>query len=156
MDPALSLYEAAVIPDWIDYNGHMSEAYYVLTFGFATKAFLDHLDIGEGYRTRTANSFYTVEAHINYLREAGTWARLRFATQLLDVDSRRIHLFHTMSNKGTGEVLATTALLVIHVDEHPRATPMPEDALDRLRSVHVAHGSLPKPAQAGRRIGLQD
>ncbi len=156
MDPDLSSYEATVKPDWIDYNGHMSDAYYVLTFGFATKAFLEHLDIGEGYRARTTSSFYTVEAHINYLRELGEGAGLHFATQLLGVDAKRIHLFHTMYKKGAGEALATTEVLVIHVDQQPRVTPMPEYALDRLRSVYVAHGNLPRPAQAGRRIGLQD
>ena len=156
MDPNLSFYEATVNPDWIDYNGHMSEAYYVLTFGLATKAFLEHLDIGEGYRARTASSFYTVEAHINYLREVGEGAGLHFATQLLGVDTKRIHLFHTMYKTGAEEALATTEVLVIHVDEKPRVTPMPEYALERLRGVYMAHGGLPKPAQAGRRIGLQD
>jgi acyl-CoA thioesterase FadM len=31
-----------VRPEWVDYNGHMSEAYYVLIFGDATDAFYDH------------------------------------------------------------------------------------------------------------------
>jgi len=154
LNAALSLYTDTVKPEWIDYNGHMSEAYYVLTFGFATKAFLDHLDIGPGYRARTGSSFYTVEAHINYLREVGDGAGLLFTTQLLGVDARRIHLFHSMYTTGDVKALATTELMVIHVDERPRVTPMPDDALNRLREAYEAHGDMPVPVQAGRRIGL--
>ncbi len=29
-------YEGPVKPEWIDYNGHMSEAFYVLVFGYET------------------------------------------------------------------------------------------------------------------------
>ncbi len=30
-------------PEWIDYNGHMMDAYYFLAFTEATEAFLDHV-----------------------------------------------------------------------------------------------------------------
>ena len=151
----LSLYTATVKPEWIDYNGHMSEAYYVLTFGFATEAFLDYIDIGRAYRARTGSSAYTVEAHINYVREVGEGAGLHFATQLLGFDAKRMHLFHTMTHAEEGTVLATTEVMVVHVDEQPRVTPMPGEALDRVRDVCEAHSGLPVPARAGRRIGLR-
>ena len=32
-----------VRPEWIDYNGHLSEAYYVLVFGHATDAMMAQL-----------------------------------------------------------------------------------------------------------------
>ena len=32
-----------VRPEWIDYNGHLSEAYYVLVFGHATDAVMARL-----------------------------------------------------------------------------------------------------------------
>ena len=34
----LSTWDEAVRPEWIDYNGHLSEAYYVLVLGHATDA----------------------------------------------------------------------------------------------------------------------
>lgn len=150
----LSLYTDTAKPEWIDYNGHMSEAYYVLTFGFATEAFLEYLDLGRTYRAQTGGSVYTVEAHINYLREVREGAGLHFATQLLAFDPKRMHLFHTMTNAEDGTVLATTELMLVHVDRQPRVTPMPDDALDRVREVHAGHLDLPVPDQAGRRIAL--
>ena len=34
-----------VRPEWIDYNGHLSEAYYVLVFGHATDAVMHRLHV---------------------------------------------------------------------------------------------------------------
>ncbi len=48
----------------------MSEAYYVLVFGFATDAFYDLIGMDDAFRCATRTSVYTVEAHVRYLREA--------------------------------------------------------------------------------------
>ena len=42
IDAPLCLHRATVKPDWLDYNGHMNEAYYVLVFSNATDAFMDY------------------------------------------------------------------------------------------------------------------
>src|SRR5699024_6511063 len=44
----LSTCDTPVREDWIDYNGHLSEAYYVLVFGFATDTAMDALGLGAG------------------------------------------------------------------------------------------------------------
>ncbi len=49
---------------WIDYNGHLSEAYYVLVLGHATDAVMDAVGLGPEYRTANDASLYTVEAHV--------------------------------------------------------------------------------------------
>jgi hypothetical protein len=38
--------------EWIDFNGHMNVAYYVLAFDRATDRLLKHLGLGEEYATR--------------------------------------------------------------------------------------------------------
>ena len=63
----LPRYDSAVAEAWIDYNGHMSEAYYVLVFGFATDAVMETLGMDAEYRHRSGASLYTVEAHVRYL-----------------------------------------------------------------------------------------
>jgi acyl-CoA thioesterase FadM len=37
----LQLHHTSVLPDWVDYNGHMNDTYYVLVFSQATDAFMD-------------------------------------------------------------------------------------------------------------------
>jgi len=43
------LFETEVKPEWIDYNGHMNVAYYVLAFDHAIDDFYGRLGLGEAY-----------------------------------------------------------------------------------------------------------
>lgn len=63
------LLRRTVQDDWIDYNGHLSEAYYVLVSGFATDALMDAAGLDAAYRDRTGHSLHTAEAHVRYLAE---------------------------------------------------------------------------------------
>ncbi len=47
-------FRSTVRPEWIDYNGHMSEAYYSLVFGHATDALMAETGLGPAYRESTA------------------------------------------------------------------------------------------------------
>lgn len=51
-----SSYQAEVIPEWIDYNGHMNVAYYVLAFDHATDRLLEEIGIGNAYTSRKCAS----------------------------------------------------------------------------------------------------
>jgi acyl-CoA thioesterase FadM len=152
----LPLLRTAVLPEWIDYNGHMSEAYYVLVFGYATDALLEQIGMDAAYRGRTATSVYTVEAHIAYLHEVRVGEPLRIATQVLDLDSKRVRTFLTMHHDVTGVLLATEELLLLHVDTGAsRAAPFAPEILGRLEAIHAAHAALPVPEPAGRSIALR-
>ncbi len=76
----LELHHETVRPEWIDYNGHMNVAYYVLAFDLATDSFFDFLGLDEAYRETSGNSTFAVEAHITYQRELAEGDPLRFAT----------------------------------------------------------------------------
>ena len=151
----LRLYQASVIPDWIDYNGHMSEPYYVLVFGYATDAFYDHIGMSDAFRRATRTSVYTVEAHINYLLESHEGEPLDVETQLLGHDEKRLVLFHTMRRGAAGPVLATTELMVIHVDKvRLKAAPFHPEPAARIAVIARDHAGLPTPGYAGRRITI--
>ena len=62
-------YEATVLPEWIDSNGHLNLAYYVLIFDLATDKLYATLGIGDAYREATGNSCFTAETHTVYERE---------------------------------------------------------------------------------------
>ena len=141
-------YRTEVIPDWIDYNGHLSEAYYVLVFGFATDAAMDALGLDPGYRERSGCSLYSVEAHVRYLSEVGLGADLQVATEVIAVAPKKLRLAHTM--RADGEVIATEEILGLHVDQgQGRTVPLPED----VRSAAEAMMS-PPPDWAGRSIAV--
>ena len=48
-----------VRPEWIDYNGHLSEAYYVVVFGHATDAVMVRLGMTPEYLVDTGTSLFT-------------------------------------------------------------------------------------------------
>ena len=83
----LDVHRATVLPEWIDWNGHMNVAYYVLVFDHATDAFLDYLGMGQAYRDEQNCSAFVVETHVNYQRELVAGDPMRITTQLLGFDS---------------------------------------------------------------------
>ncbi|MFQ5954681.1 MAG: thioesterase family protein [Kiloniellales bacterium] len=157
MTPAspLALHEETVRPEWIDYNGHMNLAYYLLTFDHASDKLFDQLDVGEAYLARANCSMFVTEAHLTYDREVRGGDRLRFTTQILGYDAKRMHIFHAMYHAAEGFLAATSELMVLHVDmARRRVTPFPEAVTRRLAALAEAHRRLPKPPQVGRVIGL--
>src|SRR5699024_12409904 len=144
----LSTCDTPVREDWIDYNGHLSEAYYVLVFGFATDTAMDALGLGAGYREETGCSLYTVEAHVRYLQEVDRGARLNVRTLLVGDAEKKLHLAHEMH---VGEdLVATEEILGIHVDQDEgRAMILPE----ATRAAAAKHRTRP-PAWVGRSIRI--
>ena len=142
-------------PDWIDYNGHMNVAYYVLAFDNATDTFFEAMDFGAVWRKRTNCSFFAVEGHVRYLGELKLGETIAISTQLVAADAKRIHYFHTMRNADTGAVAATIEFLSLHVDmESRRAVPFGPEDRRRIDAFARAHAGLPVPEAIGRRIAM--
>ncbi len=144
------------LPEWVDYNGHMSEAYYVLAFGYATDGLMDAVGIDEGYRRANAASLYTLESHIHYLDEVPGGTLLTVTTQLLEADSKRLRYFQRLWAEGKAAPVATTELLGLHVaGRPPRSAPFPAPIQARVEALKAAHAALPWPAVAGQGIALK-
>ena len=156
IDAPLQLHQTSVQPEWVDYNGHMSESCYLLVFGDISDAFFRFVGIDESYRDVGGHSFYTVETHLHNLREVALAAPLRLTLQLLDLDDKRVHLFHAMHHGDTGDLLATAEQMLVHVDmQQGRAAPILPPIQQHLQAILQAHAALPRPAQAGSSIGIR-
>ncbi|HEX2116226.1 MAG TPA: thioesterase family protein [Alphaproteobacteria bacterium] len=148
-------YRAEIRPEWIDYNGHMNVAYYVLVFDYATDAFWNYLGIGEDYLKRTNNSTFALESHITYQGEVRLGDEVRVTSQLLGVDAKRLHFLHRMYHAEKGHLAATLECVSLHVSLGTRrAAPFPPDLQAFLERVVAAHRSLGMPEEAGRRVSL--
>lgn len=149
----LRLHEARVLPEWIDYNGHMTESRYLQVFGDASDALFRYVGIDEAYH-RAGLSYYTVETHIMHLREVTAEVPLHVTTQLLSADEKRMQVFHAMHRSDDGTVLATAEQMLLHVDTNAsRACPARADVLERVMRIRGAHADLPRPEAAGRHVG---
>tara|TARA_Y100001960_G_C14747925_1_gene866719 strand:+ start:370 stop:846 length:477 start_codon:yes stop_codon:yes gene_type:complete len=150
-----TIHEEIVQPEWIDYNGHMNVAYYVLAFDHATDRLLNFLDLGTAYTERETKSIFQVECHIKYIQEVKEGDALTFTIQLLDYDTKRIHLFSSMYHRDNGFLSATAEWLGIHVDlQERRSVELAEASLERLAELKLDHAELPTPVQISGSIGI--
>ena len=93
--PALTTYTTQVHPDWVDYNGHLRDAFYLLIFSYATDALMDTLGLDSENRAASGHSLFTLELHLNYLHEVKLGAEVEVRTQLIAHDAKRLHLYHS-------------------------------------------------------------
>ena len=148
-------FEATVLPEWIDSNGHMNLAYYVVVFDLATDVLYDHLGIGTPYREATGNSCFTAETHILYEREVKLGDRLLVHTRLLDADSKRLLYFHEMFHADEGYRACVQELISLHVDlAIRRAVPFPAEQQATIDACLQETAGRPFPPEAGRRIAM--
>lgn len=151
----LALYSCRVEPDWVDYNGHMGESFYLYAFGWASDALFRYVGIDEAYRA-AGRSFYTVESHINYYSEASLGDPLRFTTQLLDLDEKRLHFFHAMYHADSEALICTTEQMLVHVDMGASAaSPIVPEVFTALDAIMTAHRDLARPDQVGRQMSIR-
>ncbi|TQV70812.1 thioesterase family protein [Denitrobaculum tricleocarpae] len=142
-----------VLPEWIDVNGHMNVAYYVLAFDHATDLFFDYIGLDDAYREQTGGSTFAVESYVTYQREVMLGDPLRITTQLLAYDPKRLHFFHQMYHAREGYLAATSEWLNLHIDLNiRRVAPMPEPIQRRLAAIWAKHETLDIPKEAGRSV----
>ena len=137
-----------MLPAWVDYNHHMTEAAYLTAFGWASDALFSYIGDDDSYRA-AGHSFYTVETHIAYLREAAEHAPLRITTRVLGLDRKRLHIYHEMFH-GDGSLLATTEQMLVHVDMNAaRSVAILPEVRAALEAIADVHAALPPAARAG-------
>jgi acyl-CoA thioester hydrolase len=148
-------YEDVVRPEWIDSNGHMNLAYYVVVFDLATDKLYSTLGIGDAYREATGNSCFTAETHTVYEREMHLGERLRVHTWLLGVDAKRLHYFHELFHADSGERSAVQELMALHIDMRVRrVAPFPDAQRGMLESAVTRYAPRQSPKGSGRRIEM--
>jgi carnitine 3-dehydrogenase len=139
-------------PDWVDYNGHITESRYFQLAADATDAVLARLGVGGEYLESTG-AYYTVETHVCHIGQLRAGDRVAVRTQVLGGDEKRLHLFHEVKAIGADAPAATTEHLLLHVDAASgRVGPARGEVRERALGLIAEHAALPRPARAGRRI----
>ena len=143
-----SVWREPVQDAWIDYNGHLSEPYYVLVFGHATDAVMEHVGLGPEHRADTGASLFTVEAHVRYLDQVPAGADLEVQSAVIGASGKLLRIWHELWVDGT--LRATEEVLGVHVDTAiGRSSPFPADIAGRIAAALVS-----PPPEAGAAIGL--
>jgi acyl-CoA thioester hydrolase len=154
----IPIYETAIQPEWIDYNGHVRDAYYGLIVSLASDALMDRIGLDAGYRARTGCTLYTVEMHVHYLQEVKQSDTVTVSVRIAAVDSKRIHAAFEIARAGQPGVAATAEVMLLHVRQQGDAVataPFPPAVSTALGELQAASAALPAGGPASRRIELR-
>ena len=141
-------YRCAVDRQWIDYNGHLRDAYYTLIFSQAIDALMDEIGLDQAYRERTGGTLYTLEMHVHFLSEVKASDEIRVGARALGVDrqapaprlSRCIARATPNRRRSPNSCCCTCGRLRTR-----KSAPFPPEVLQRLETWHASDAQAPAP-----------
>jgi acyl-CoA thioester hydrolase len=152
-----TIYRTAVSPDWIDYNGHVRDAYYGVALSLATDALMDHhLGLDAAYRARTKCTLYSLEMHIHWLREVKLGDIIEVDAHVLAYDSKRLHLGTDTRVAGRDGVAAAAEFMLLHYrqGENPGAATFPPHVLAAIEALQAADAGVAWAGPRSRALTL--
>jgi betainyl-CoA thioesterase len=152
----LAIYRTRMAPEWIDYNGHLRDAYYTLIASQAIDALMDRIGIDAAYRQQTHCTLYTVEMHLHYLREIGGNDGVEVLARIIGADEKRIHAALELVREESGETAATCEMMLLHVRQSApvRAAAFPQAVAAAIAEIWRATAPLPPSGPGSRRMEL--
>ena len=152
-------WRTVVPPEWIDYNGHLTEGCYGVAFGQATDEVLIHLGFGPDYLA-AHGSFYTVETRIRYLHEVKQGVEVHTESLVLGADAKRLHVHHFLfaddpASSERSAPVATQECMLLHVvqgSSGPMVAPMVEPVASAALVAAAAHAEVPSPDHVGKGV----
>jgi acyl-CoA thioester hydrolase len=148
-------YRGEVLPEWIDFNGHMNLAYYTVLFDYASDLLFEAIGIGRGYKDATGHGTFVVETHNVYESELLIGERVRVASQIVGADDKRLHVAHEMFRLADDRRAAMQELMFLSIDlGRRRVVPFLPEARVAVAAAAAAHAGLPRPDWIGRRLAI--
>jgi len=148
------LYTARVQPAWIDYNGHMQDAYYGLIFSHAVDALQDAVGFDAAYRAATGCTIYLLEDHKRFLHEVGPEAQVTVRTHVINVARSRFHLWAEMMLADTRACVAEMVQMHVRQRPTPKSAPIPDAIARRLAEACLPAETVATLPCRARAMGL--
>lgn len=78
MSQVLMAYETPALSEWVNYNNHLCDVFYLLVPSYATDALMAYTGLDSQSRDINGYSLFTLECHLDFLHEAkkGTKAKV--------------------------------------------------------------------------------
>jgi len=153
----LPVYRATIEPGWIDYNGHLRDAYYGLVASYAVDGVMDILGLDAAYRERTHCTLYTLEVHLHYLHEVKSSDDLGVISSVWDFDRKRIQVGCRFICSRVSEPVATAEMLLLHVrqGDKPSVASFPDEVTAKLEALKVSPDAREAFGPSSRKIELK-
>jgi acyl-CoA thioester hydrolase len=153
----LPVYRATIEPHWIDYNGHLRDAYYGLVASYAVDDLMDRLGLDAAYRERTHCTLYTLEIHLHYLHEVKSSDDLGVISSVLDFDRKRLQVGCSFICSRVNEPVATAEMMLLHVHQgdKPGVASFPDEVTAKLEALKVSPVTREAFGPSSRKIELK-
>jgi acyl-CoA thioester hydrolase len=153
----LPVYRATIEPHWIDYNGHLRDAYYGLVASYAVDDLMDRLGLDAAYRERTHCTLYTLEIHLHYLHEVKSSDDLGVISSVLDFDRKRLQVGCSFICSRVNEPVATAEMMLLHVHQgdKPGVASFPDEVTAKLEALKVSPVRREAFGPSSRKIELK-
>jgi acyl-CoA thioesterase FadM len=150
-------YQAKILADWIDYNGHLRDAYYGLIASYAVDEVMDQLGLDAAYRQTTHGTLYSLEMHLHFMHEVKSTDDLKVFTSVLDFDRKRIHAGLKFFCPRLAEPVAIADMMLLHVRQadKPAAAPFPDSVLTLLGELKLSASDTEAFGPLSRKIELK-
>jgi acyl-CoA thioester hydrolase len=153
----IPLHQSVVLPEWIDYNGHLRDAYYGLIFSEAIDSLMERVGLDAAYRTASGCTLYTLEMHLHFLSEVKRDDTVQVALRILAADAKRIHAALELSRAGESAVAASAEVMLLHVRQRgdgAASAPFPPAVSEAIAALQRAGADLKADAPASRHLEL--
>lgn len=146
---------ATVKPEWIDHNGHMNVAYYVLAFDVGIDLLWEELGLGPAYRARGLTTF-AAETWEAYRRELMAGAPISLQATIMAFDDKRLLVRGQLFHAEQGWLSAETEGLFLSVGlAERRVSPWPADVQASFRRFQAAWPDDRPPRRLALRPGAE-
>ena len=131
-----------VLAEWIDYNGHMNVAYYVLIFDlFGAEVLRNRFHMGEESAKTSKKSTMVVESHITYNQEVKEDDEVDVNLLFFDHDKKRLQYKLEMIHKEKKFLVSTIETLSLYVDLNQRKVAEFEDEKVKMMDQYIQENS---------------
>lgn len=132
MTSVLETYRGVVYPWHMDHMDHMNVQFYTARFDEATWHLFASLGISSSYLKTNGRGMAAVDQRTQYKQELHAGALIHITSELLELKDKTVRFVHRMYNSETGEEVATSELVGVHIDTAARrSVPFPPEILQR-------------------------
>ncbi len=118
----METYRGVAYPWEADHMGHMNVQFYMAKFDSATWHLFGAIGMTPLWLRENSRGMAAAEQKINYRAEVFPGDLIVVRTAITEVSKRSLQFRHSMINSGTGEEVATTDLVAVHIDLESRAS----------------------------------
>ena len=123
----VTTFMGVVYPWAMDHMDHMNVRFYTGKFDEATWRFLAGLGLTPAYLQENDRGMVAARQETEYKQEVVAGEMLTIRSRALEIGTKSVTFTHEMTNAETGDVVAKTKLVGVHLDRTARtAVPFPD------------------------------